>query len=144
MLKIENSFAPFFNIFIITVASFSLIIGSVLGLKQSKLKRLLTYSTISHLAYIIIPLSYLNLTNLSSLLFYIAQYTLTNLNIFFIIIAMGYVLKQYKDDNQRDFGNTDVNYISELTMVMKSNTTLALAFAICLFSLSGIPPLAGF
>jgi len=150
-LKMDN-FYDYLEIFIIITASASLIIGSVLGLKQNKLKRLLTYSTISHLAYIIIPLTFLSFNHLSSILFYIAQYTLTNINIFLIIIAMTYTYKHFQStisDTTHNGGLNnkvpkDIDYISDLTMAVKYNPTLALSFAICLFSFSGIPPLAGF
>ena len=68
----------------------SLIIGSVLGLAQVKIKRLLAYSTISHIGFILLALLINTEQSIDSFLFYILQYTITNLNLFLIILALTY------------------------------------------------------
>jgi NADH-ubiquinone oxidoreductase chain 2 len=70
----------------------SLIIGSTVGLSQLKIKRLLAYSTISHIGYLLLALAINTEQSVESLLFYLIQYTLTNLNIFLIIIALGLII----------------------------------------------------
>lgn len=70
----------------------SLIIGTVVGLAQSKIKRLLSYSTISHVGFILLALAINTEQSIDSLIFYIIQYSLTNLNTFLIIIAFGYII----------------------------------------------------
>ena len=77
----------------------SLIIGTVLGLNQSRIKRLLAYSTISHLGFILLALSINTEQALDSFLFYIIQYTITNLNVFLIIIAFNYLLSSLVKNN---------------------------------------------
>lgn len=71
----------------------SLIIGSVLGLSQIKIKRLLAYSTISHIGFILLALLINTEQSIDSFLFYILQYTITNLNLFLIILALTYTHK---------------------------------------------------
>src|SRR6266566_3989407 len=63
-------------------ATLSLIIGSLLGLAQIKIKRLLAYSTISHIGFILLALAVNTEQSIDSFIFYIIQYTITNLNVF--------------------------------------------------------------
>ena len=60
----------------------SLIIGTVVGLAQSKIKRLLAYSTISHVGFILLSLAINSEQSIESFIFYLIQYSITNLNIF--------------------------------------------------------------
>jgi NADH-ubiquinone oxidoreductase chain 2 len=121
----------------------SLIIGTVVGLAQTKIKRLLAYSTISHIGFILLSLAINSVQSIDSLLFYIIQYTITNLNIFLIIIAISYCLS-IKTNINNDNKNKDIKYISELKGLFFLNPLLSLSLAICLFSMAGIPPLIGF
>ena len=68
----------------------SLIIGTIVGLAQTRIKRLLAYSTISHIGFMLLALSVNTEESIDSLIFYILQYTITNLNAFLIIIALSY------------------------------------------------------
>jgi NADH:ubiquinone oxidoreductase subunit 2 (subunit N) len=76
-------------------AIFSLIIGTVLGLSQSRIKRLFAYSTITHVGFLLLALSLNSVTSLDAFIFYLIQYTITNLNLFFILIAWGYLYSRY-------------------------------------------------
>lgn len=76
-------------------ALFSLIIGTVLGLSQSRIKRLFAYSTISHVGFLLLALSLNSIISLDAFIFYLIQYTITNLNLFFILIAWGYLYSRY-------------------------------------------------
>jgi hypothetical protein len=67
----------------------SLIIGTVLGLTQIKLKRLLAYSTISHVGFLLLCLAIKTEISIESFIFYLIQYSLTNLNGFLILLAFG-------------------------------------------------------
>jgi len=129
----------------------SLLIGTILGLAQSKLKRLLAYSTISHVGFILLALAINSEQSIEALIFYIIQYTITNLNTFLIIILFGYIIKNsFRDLIQsimvEDETGTenDINYISELKGQFFSNPVLSISLTICLFSMAGIPPLIGF
>lgn len=120
----------------------SLLIGTVVGLAQTRIKRLLAYSTISHIGFILLALAINSESSIDSLIFYIIQYTITNLNIFLIIIALSYIAAANTGAISKEI--IDIKYITELKGKFFSNPILSLSLAICLFSMAGIPPLIGF
>ena len=126
----------------------SLIIGTILGLTQFRIKRLLAYSTISHLGFMLLALSINSVESIQSFIFYLIQYSLSNINAFIILIAIGYSLLSSRNINynelQEDEKNSPVQLISQLKGFFYENSVLALSFAITLFSFAGIPPLMGF
>jgi NADH-ubiquinone oxidoreductase chain 2 len=122
---------------------FSLIIGSVVGLAQNRIKRLLAYSTISHIGFILLALAIHTKQSIDSFIFYIIQYIITNLNIFLIIIAFSYLINRSINNNGLN-NIKDIRYISEFKGQFYSNPLISLSFSICLFSMAGIPPLIGF
>lgn len=127
----------------------SLIIGTVLGLTQSRIKRLFAYSTISHLGFILLALSVNSIESNQSFIFYLMQYTVSNLNAFIILLAMGYGLFFYVSDNVeynklQDKNNSPIQLINQIKGYHFLNPVLALSLAITLFSFVGIPPLIGF
>lgn len=159
--------------FLTFIAIISLIIGAIGGLYQIKIKRLLAFSAINHIGFLVIALSINNKISLESFIFYLTQYSLTNINIFLILIAFGYINYLYpislnnsmnpfinitnsfkkeilnvksRIDNTTNLSNetTDLNFINQLTGIFKNNSILTLSFVICLFSMAGIPPLLGF
>lgn len=129
---------------------FSLIIGTVVGLAQSRIKRLLAYSTISHVGFLLLALSINSEQSIESFLFYIIQYSVTNLNTFLILLALGYLNFVNKFNfNKKDFRygiysdnknieNMDIRYITELTGQFITNPILSISLAICLFSMAGM------
>ncbi len=135
----DNSIYLLKNLLLIS-SLLSLIIGTVVGLAQTKIKRLLAYSTISHIGFILLALAINTEQSIDSLIFYIIQYSITNLNIFLIIIALSYVI----NPNSTDLNIKDIRFIAELKGQFLSNPILSLSLAICLFSMAGIPPLIGF
>ena len=78
----------------------SLIIGTVVGLTQFRIKRLLAYSTISHVGFILLALSISSIESTQAFIFYIIQYSISNLNAFFIIITIGFSLYGYITSNK--------------------------------------------
>jgi len=66
-------------------AILSILIGSILGLSQLRLKKLYAYSTINHIGYILIALAINSLESIKSFIFYLIQYSFLNLNIFIIL-----------------------------------------------------------
>jgi len=121
---------------------FSLIIGTVVGLAQTKIKRLLAYSTISHIGFILLALAINSEQSIDSFIFYIIQYTLTNLNTFLILLAIGYIINNNNIFNKGS--EKDIKYISELKGLFFSNPILSISLTICLLSMAGTPPLLGF
>lgn len=89
-------------IIVIAISSFlSLLIGSVLGLCQYNIKKLYAYSTISHVAFILLGLSNLSVEAIQGFIFYVIQYSLTNLNAFLLLIIIGYVYTYYINNSQK-------------------------------------------
>lgn len=76
---------------LIIISVISMIIGAIAGLYQIKIKRLLAYSAVNHVGFLILALAINTKTGLESFLFYLTQYSITNLNLFLIIIAFGYL-----------------------------------------------------
>jgi len=128
---------------------FSLIIGTVLGLTQTRIKRLLAYSTISHVGFILLALIVHTLESYQAFLFYIIQYILTNLNAFMLLIGIGFSLYLYftnisEYNNLPEKNNSPIQLISQLKGYFTINPVLALCLAIAMFSFVGLPPLVGF
>jgi NADH-ubiquinone oxidoreductase chain 2 len=118
-------------------------------LTQTRIKRLLAYSTISHIGFILLGLSVNSVESNQSFLFYLIQYTLTNLNAFIILISLGYSLFFYISDNVEyntleDKNNSPIQLTNQLKGYHNINPILSLSFTISLFSFIGIPPLVGF
>ena len=120
----------------------SLIIGTVLGLAQFRIKWLLAYSTISHVGFLLLALAINSKDSIESFLFYLMQYTITNLNTFLILLAFGYIL--HSSIYNKISYNTDIQLISDLKGQFISNPLLGFAITVCIFSIAGIPPLIGF
>ena len=128
---------------------FSLIIGTILGLTQTRIKRLLAYSTISHVGFILLALTVHTVESYQAFLFYIFQYILTNLNAFLIIIAIGFSLYIYytnisEYNNLPEKNNSPIQLISQLKGYFAINPVIALCLVITMFSFVGLPPLVGF
>ena len=147
----------------------SLVIGTVVGLTQSRIKRLFAFSTISHVGFILLGLSIHTVESTQAFMFYLIQYSISNLNAFILILTIGYSLYCYvdntnstkiigkeqdsnekqKDSNENNGNLTDVNnspiqLIDQLKGYYYINPVIALSLGITLFSFAGIPPLIGF
>ena len=136
----------------------SLIIGTVVGLTQSRIKRLLAFSTISHVGFVLLGLSIHTVESTQAFMFYLIQYSISNVNAFFLIIAIGYSLycyvykakpinketKEEINENLHDVNNSPIQLIDQFKGYFYINPLLSLSLAITLFSFAGIPPLIGF
>jgi len=127
----------------------SLIIGTIVGLTQFKIKKLYAYSTISHVGFILLALSINSIESIQAFIFYLMQYSISNLNAFFLLISIGYSLYFFindknDDNNLSDKNNSPIQLISQIKGYFYINPTLALSLAITIFSFVGIPPLVGF
>jgi len=136
--------------FILLISSlFSLVVGTVVGLTQFRIKRLLAYSTISHVGFMLLALSISSIESTQALIFYLTQYIISNLNAFIILLAIGYSLYCYTSDNKEheellDKTNSPIQLITQLKGYFFINPVLALSLTITIFSFAGIPPLVGF
>jgi len=137
------------NLLLLISSLISLLVGTIVGLAQTRIKRLLAYSTISHLGFILLALAINTEQSIESFVFYIIQYSLTNLNIFLIIMAFGYIIntsgiKIYANSNNLYLFDFDIRFISTIKGELFTNPILSFCLIICLFSMAGIPPLLGF
>jgi len=127
----------------------SLIIGTIVGLTQFRIKRLFAYSTISHVGFILLALSINSIESIQAFIFYLMQYSISNLNAFIILISIGFSLYCYVNDSDEykqlpDKNNSPIQLISQLKGYFYINPVLALSLGITIFSFVGIPPLVGF
>jgi len=122
------------QIIIIFCAILSVLIGSFVALKQRKIKRLIAYSAISHVGYLLIAFSTSTFIGIQALFFYIFIYMITGISVWVILLSTQLF------NNQQSNGQNLV----DISSVINTNPLLAITFAITLFSLAGVPPLAGF
>lgn len=145
----NNFFEISWTFSLIVSSFFSLIVGTVVGLTQFRIKRLLAYSTISHVGFMLLALAVSSIESIQAFIFYIVQYSISNLNIFIILIAVGYSFYSYINDsveknNLVDRNNSPIQLVSQLRGFFYINPFLAISLAITIFSFVGIPPLIGF
>ena len=111
----------------------SMIIGTLGALWQKKIKRLLAYSGIGHIGYMLIGISSGSIEGIYATFFYVIIYIVMTIATFSILLSI------------RKQGNlSKLKYLNDLSGLFVSNPQLALAFSIVMFSMCGIPPLAGF
>ena len=138
-----------FQLFIIS----SMIIGSLGGLPQFSIKRILAYSGLANSSYILLAIWSNNQYSIFSYIFYITQYSITHFTIFMslIFIIMYYNNWLYykrissDDNNLKSNKNYTHNlYLSDIIDIISYNKSLSIVIIICLSSFMGIPPLLGF
>ncbi len=112
------------------LAAFSMTVGNLVAIAQSNIRRMLGYSTIAHVGYIMVGLATLSMLGRSGLLFFLAAYSLANLAAFFTIVAIS---TKVGSDQIKDYAG-----------MARRAPVLALVMAFALVSLIGIPPTAGF
>ncbi|KAI4591424.1 NADH dehydrogenase subunit 2 (mitochondrion) [Pestalotiopsis sp. 9143b] len=146
----SNYFSEYNWTFALLMSSLlSLIIGTVVGLTQFRIKRLLAYSTISHVGFLLLALSITSIESIQAFIFYLMQYSISNLNAFVILVTIGFSFYFYVTENKEhkellDKNNSPIQLISQLKGYFYINPFLALSLAITIFSFAGIPPLLGF
>ena len=113
---------------LLLAAVFSMIFGTLGALNQNKIKRLIAYSGISHMGFILLGIALFNIYGQEASFVYLLIYLFMIIATFSIILISP--MKNY--------------LIIELSGVIKNNKTVGLTWAILLLSIGGIPPLAGF
>jgi len=116
-------------VWLVSVAS--MLLGAFAAINQTNIKRMMAYSSIGHIGYALIGLCVADESGIRGVLIYMGIYIFMNIGAFACILCM-----------RR--GNRMVEDISDLAGLSKSQPLLALAFTIFMFSMAGIPPLAGF
>ena len=116
---------------VVLVSVLSMVLGAFAAIGQSNIKRLMAYSSIGHMGYALVGLAAGTPEGLRGVLIYLTIYLAMNVGAFAVIL------------NMRREGAM-VEEIDDLAGLARNNPMLALAMAIFLFSLAGVPPLAGF
>lgn len=117
---------------IIFVALASIILGAVAAIGQQNIKRLLAYSSINNVGFLLIGLAAGTPEGISAMMFYLAIYVAMTLGSFICVLEM------------RDKDGRPLESLSSLAGLSQTRPGLAAAFAVFMFSLAGIPPLFGF
>ncbi len=130
-------YVPFINlidqwqIILIFLSIASMLFGAIAAIGQTNLKRLVAYSSISHIGYALAGLATGSNEGIQSSVIYITIYIVMNLGLFSCLLM-------FKRNNQY------YESLEDLSGLSKNHPLLALSLLVILFSLAGIPPLAGF
>ena len=130
-------YVPFLNLIdqwqmiLIFLSIASMLFGAIAAIGQTNLKRLIAYSSISHIGYALAGLATGSNDGIQNSVIYITIYILMNLGLFSCLLMMKRNNEYFED-------------IADLSGLSKNHPLLSLSLLIILFSLAGIPPLAGF
>ena len=130
-------YVPFFNLIdqwqmiLIFLSIASMVFGAVAAIGQKNLKRLVAYSSIGHIGYVLAGLATGSNEGIQNSVIYITIYVIMNLGLFSCILMIKRNNEYYEQ-------------IDDLSGLSKNHPLLSLSLLIILFSLAGIPPLAGF
>ncbi len=130
-------YVPFLNLIdqwqmiLIFLSIASMLFGAIAAIGQTNLKRLIAYSSIGHVGYTLAGLATGSNDGIQSSVIYITIYILMNLGLFSCLLMMKRNNEYYED-------------IEDLSGLSKNHPLLSISLLVILFSLAGIPPLAGF
>lgn len=126
-----QSMSPDWQQMMIIMAVLSMAIGNITAIAQTNLKRMLAYSTISHMGFLLLGLLAADINGYSAAMFYIVTYTLTGLGAFGMIMLLS--RKGFEADN-----------LDDLKGLNQRHPWYAFMMLIIMFSLAGVPPTVGF
>ena len=138
-------FAAFFRVFLVglggitdhwvsliwVIAALTMTVGNLTALAQTNIKRMLAYSSISHAGYVLVALVAANEIGSTAVLYYMLAYAFMNIGAFTVVIVLG--KKGEENLNLEDYSG-----------LASRHPLLGFTMAVFMFSLAGIPPLAGF
>jgi NADH-quinone oxidoreductase subunit N len=113
------------------IAGVTMIVGTIVGVAQNSVKRMLAYSSIAHAGYLLVGLAAANTAGKAAILFYLVAYGLTNLGAFGVLAALSTPDRPH--DDVRDFAGLG-----------NQRPGLAALLTVFLLSLAGFPPTVGF
>lgn len=116
---------------IAVMAVLSMFLGSIAGIGQRDIKRLMAYSSIAHMGFALIGLAAGTVYGAQAMLIYMAIYVVMNIGTFAFILSM-------------ERGGRPVTALDDLNLLARAEPLKALAMVILLFSLAGVPPMLGF
>lgn len=123
-------FDPLWNQGIVLLAYPTLIYANIVAIRQVQLRRFFAYSGISHAGFLLIPLAANSPDALQALIFYLVVYSLATLGAFAVLAFL----------DQRNEGVM----LNDLSGLFRRSPLLAVCLSLCLLTLAGIPPTAGF
>lgn len=116
----------------------SIAIGTIGAFYQTRIKRFVAYSSLTHLGFMLLGISFNSLLGYFSFFFYVVIYIITNMCFFtFLLFCQNYIKIGEKNE-------TRVIFINQLRLYIQTSFFFFLCLVICLFSFAGIPPFAGF
>ncbi|WP_440680790.1 NADH-quinone oxidoreductase subunit NuoN [Candidatus Pelagibacter sp. HIMB1623] len=130
-------YVPFLNLIdqwqmiIVFLSIASMLFGAIAAIGQTNIKRLVAYSSIGHIGYTLAGLATVSNEGIQSSIIYISIYVVMNLALFSCLLMLRRNNQYYED-------------IDDLSGLSKNHPLLSLSLLVILFSLAGIPPLAGF
>jgi NADH-quinone oxidoreductase subunit N len=123
-------FAPSWTLVLAVLAAVTMTVGNLLAMSQTKIKRLLAYSSIAHAGYALIGVVAFSQLGATGVVFYLAAYIVTNLLAFGVIMAFSRV--------------TGLDHLEDYAGMSRRNPWLALMMLAAFLSLAGMPPFGGF
>lgn len=111
---------------ILVIGLISILVGSIGAINQTKIKRMLAYSAIGHVGFMLIGIGVATFASLQATLIYMVIYIIMTINTFTIVISQG------------------VDKIVEFRGISRRNAILGITLGLGLMSIAGVPPLAGF
>ncbi len=131
VVSVFSGIQPQWQQIVVFLAIASMLLGAFAAIRQTNIKRLMAYSSIANMGYALVGLAAGTVEGVQGVLIYMAIYVVMTLGAFAVILAM-----------RRD--GAAIEDISELAGLSKTNLPMAFAMAMFMFSMAGIPPLAGF
>lgn len=129
------------------IAALTMVLGNLLALGQTSVKRMLAYSSVAHTGYALVALATMQGTDdtfsaagASSVLFYLLVYTFMTIGAFLVLVYMGHEVP--RKDGHTEW--QDAETLDDLAGMSQRHPWAAFAMALFLVSLGGIPPTAGF
>lgn len=146
LLRIFDTFTSFVTIAtfpILIIGIYSIIFGTIYGLMQERLKKILIYSSIGQMGLPLCAMVENSPTSTIIVYFFIVGYTLTSILIWVLFIMLNISLKM-QTKYWNDLNNIHPIYITHFSNITKNNPQLTPILLIICFTLAGVPPFLGF
>jgi len=124
---------------VIVVAILSLIVGAFGAIRQNNIKRMLAYSAIGHIGFVLAGLAVGNIDAVKAIVLYAVVYSSLSLGSFAFLLML-----QDESNKNTDSKNDRIYELSAIAGLAKSSPIIAMSLAVIMFSMAGIPPMAGF
>lgn len=127
------AYLKYLYIFFLILSILTIIVGTLGAIYQTKLKRILAYSGISNMGYILTATLTINIESIYSIIFYIMVYNIVTMGLWILLLSFR------NNSNLIKFKE-----IGDILLLFNSNKYISIIFIIFLFSAMGIPPMLGF